>query len=182
MTRTIEYGSLRGQSASQFSSRLFSASLQTGYTFRRKETLLIEPNLVLTYSHLTQDAFTESGGSGLDLDVREQTVPSWNSNIGARLKYLFGHDDLDRGFVAFSVAWAHEWSTTENTLSARFADVNGGSHYSVEATPRDRNAAAFGLHGNFPMKGPFALVTDYSARLTSTETTQWVFGGGQWKW
>jgi uncharacterized protein with beta-barrel porin domain len=118
----------------------------------------------------------------LDLSVADRSFNSVMSSLGSGLKYSFSRDSSASGFVALTAAWEHEWSDNENALAERFADTDGGGNYTVQGTPRDRNAAAIGLHGDIPLKGNLALFAHYTATLASAQTIQSIFGGARMTW
>ena len=182
MTRTFHYGTFDGNATARFASRLFSSFVETRYALHPQESLTVFPSLSLRHTHLGQDAFTESGGSGLDLAVEHRSFNSLKSGLGASLNYSFDPHSSSRSFIALTAAWEHEWSDNENSLSARFANTDGGGNYTVHGTPRDRNAAAIGFHGEVPLKGCLALFTDYNATLGSAQTLQSILGGVRVTW
>src|ERR1035437_54266 len=179
MTRTIQYGTVNDQAASRFPSQVLSTFLETGYTFRPQTSLTVVPSISLMEQHLSQDAFTESGGSGLDLNVADRSLHSLTSSLGAGFKYSFVGHSSNSGYIALTTAWQHECSQNENALSARFSDTSGGSYYTIEATPRNRNAAAIGLHAEVPLKGNLALFTHYTATIATMQTIQGITGGAR---
>jgi uncharacterized protein with beta-barrel porin domain len=104
------------------------------------------------------------------------------SSLGAGFKYSFDGRSSNNGSIALTTAWKHECSQNENALSARFADTSGGGYYTAQATPRNRNAAEIGLHGDIPLKGNLALFAHYTAPLASAQTIQSVLGGARVTW
>jgi len=182
MTRAIRYGALDEEAQARFASRILSTFVDTEYTFQPQKSLTVSPAMSLRYTHLAQEAFTESGGSGLDLAVDDRSFHSLMSSLGAGVKYSFGPGSSSRGFIALTTAWEHEYCENENALSMRFADTDGGGNYTVRATPRDRNAAAIGLQGEVPLKGNLAFVASYTATIASAQTAQSLFGGARLTW
>jgi len=182
MTRSIRYGSVDAQAASHFPSRVLSTVVEGGYSFYPKRSLTIAPSVSLLDQHLHQDAFTESGGSGLDLNAADQTVHSLTSSLGAGFKYTFNSEAANSGFVTFTTAWQYELSQNENALSLRFSETSGGDYYMVRATPRNRNAAALGLQAEVPLNGSLALFAHYTATVATMQTAQTLNGGARLRW
>jgi len=181
-SRTIRYSGINEQSSANFNSRAYTTFLETGYSFHQRDAWTLEPALSLRQTHLSQDGFTESGAPGLDLTVADRSLNSVVSSLGVGLKRLFFQDASHPLALNASVAWEHELANTHDALSAHFAETSGGSDFTVEGTPRSRDAAAIGLEGHVPVRTNLEVFGSYTATVASVQTIQKLFGGARLKW
>jgi autotransporter-associated beta strand protein len=177
MTRSIRYGSVNEHANSNFGSRVLTTFLESGYQLQRSGILILEPTLSLRQSHLVQRSFTESGAPGLGLTIADHTLNSWMSSLGLELKRQFRQESTHPLAFMGTLAWEHEWGTTENAIQAHFAETSGGSDFTVEGTPRGRDAGVLGVEGSVPLAGDLTAFANSSARLSSTETSVRLLGG-----
>ncbi len=146
--------------------RRFQASLQTGRADGEMEGdvfgvyaeltrafdgpggLVIAPLASVAYTHVRWEAFDESGGSPLSVDVDDQEVDSALTSLGLRLST---EREMDDGILIrprVTVLWNHEWADVERDVSARFSSspTTGNTPFKVEGAevPRDHAAISAG--------------------------------------
>ncbi|HEY6927572.1 MAG TPA: autotransporter domain-containing protein [Steroidobacteraceae bacterium] len=150
--RDIEYGSSTvsvgcdGVSCSvgttgSTGAREYNFAVTSGYSFNR-EAWEFGPTLELDYHHVNVKAFTESGPSGLDLDVSGLATSSLVSKFGGMASYAL----KTRWFVMLpqmSVRYLHEFQNNPRTEAMQFAadTLPGASDraFAVYTNAPDRN-------------------------------------------
>ncbi len=182
LSRPIEFQGISEQANSRFQSRNYSSFLQAGYLYKSPERISLEPSVSLRQSHWRRDAFIETDAPGLDLGVPTQTVDSLLSSVGAKLTHRFRAKTTHPFNLGASAAWQHELLSSNNSLTAQFADAPSGGFFTVQATPRSRNDAALGLNARVLVTNHIDGFADYSATLGSGQQTQAVFGGIRLSW
>jgi autotransporter-associated beta strand protein len=181
VTRAIHFGTIHEQATAHFDSRLYTTAVQAGYTFDMPKGT-IEPSLSIRQSHLIQDRFTESGAPGLNLTVADRSIDSWDSSLGLTFHRFFFQKTPHALGVKLGMSWDHELASPEDSLSVHFAETSGGSDFTVQGTPRDRETAALGLETQLTLRPGLELWTHYTAMRGATETFQKIAGGLQWTW
>jgi outer membrane autotransporter protein len=104
----------------------------------------VQPFGSLTYTHLQQDAFDESGAGSLDLSADEEEIDSLVSRLGARLHAVVALDDGVWMRPELRAAWLHEFGDRERKLEARIGGVPGAT-MTVRGAELPRDAAELGL-------------------------------------
>ncbi len=181
LTRPIQFTGVNEQATGNFTSRVYTTLAQAGYNFAPRDHFALQPFLSLRQSHLHQSAFTESGAPGLNLSVQDQTVNSLVSALGGRLAREFRAHGAYPFTVGAQAAWEHESQDLDNRITAEFEDAPGAT-FSVQATPRRRNAAALGLDGSVTLSKNLKGFADYKATLSSGQTDIGLFGGLRFTW
>lgn len=104
----------------------------------------LQPLASLSYTHLQQDAFDESGADSLDLDVDEQEVDSLVSGLGARLHGVLQIDEELWFHPELRASWLHEFGDQERELSVRIGGTPGAG-YTVRGAEVPADAGVFGV-------------------------------------
>jgi outer membrane autotransporter protein len=136
-----------------YDARSLSAFSEVGYTVKTG-LAGFEPFAGLSYSRVTTDSFTETGGSAA-LTVGGQTSNTAFTTVGLRSSKDFnvlGFDAVARG----TAGWVHAFGDVDPTSTARFAT---GNSFTVSGTPIDQNAALLeaGLDLNLTPSSTFSL-------------------------
>jgi subtilase-type serine protease len=126
--------------------------------------VVIQPLASLSYAHLQQDAFDESGAGSLDLSAEEEEIDSLVSGVGARLHTLV---ELGDGFwlrPELRGRWLHEFGDRERKLEARIGGVPGAS-YSVRGAELPRDTGSVGLGWTVSTQGRLHVFAEYDLAL-----------------
>lgn len=128
--RQIDFTGFNGNTTADFKGNQFVASGLVGYplsmgTMRTRLT----PIAALTYSKLSQDGYTESGGNGAGLRVEDTTVTSLKSDLALKLDHRFKMSDGEiQPFI--QAGWRHEYHDDALQSVASFsADSTGASSF-----------------------------------------------------
>jgi len=78
--------------------------------------------------------------------------------------------------LGFRPAWQRQLGSTNNLITAQFADAPGAA-FTVQGPPQNRNAAALGVDGRLVLYKDLQAFVDYSATFSSGDSTQGVMGG-----
>jgi outer membrane autotransporter protein len=181
-SRAISFPGISAASAnSSFKSQVVTTFLQAGYAARSLATCLVEPSVALRENHLQQDGYAESGAPGMNLSVAGQKLDSLVSSLGLRVSRRFFNQDRYPLTLGARTAWEHELRQTDNQVSANFSD-SPGAGFTVQGTPRPRNAAALGLDGRVSLSDNLQAYADYSASLSAHAETQIALAGLRLNW
>src|SRR5262249_4622318 len=130
----------------------------SGFTF--------QPTASLTYTHVQQDSFHESGAGTLSIDADEQEINSVVSGLGLRVhgRYALAEDlwllpELHAG-------WLHEFGDTERKLDARIGGVPGAA-YSVRGAEIGRDCGSFGLGWTGTRAGRLPVSSEHRGGVNS---------------
>lgn len=130
-----------------------NAFSEVGYTVKTA-LASFEPFAGLSYSRVTTDSFTETGGSAA-LNVESTTTNTSYTTLGLRSSKEFtflGTEAVARG----TAGWVHAFGDIDPTSTASFAT---GDSFTVSGTPIDQNAALLeaGLDLNLTPSSTFSL-------------------------
>ena len=120
--RTVNIGSFEGNTEGDWSGTHINGSLRAGYDIALTEKYWIRPTLSLDYLRLSEDAYTETGDSGLTLAVDGRTTESAAAtalfNFGAKFQ---GKRTWIRPSVR--VGYRNEFINDPASTSFRFANL-----------------------------------------------------------
>lgn len=118
----------------------FNGLLEVGVD-RRIGKMKASPSLSAEYSHLSVDAYSESGADGLNLNIKDQTAESLRTVLGSRLSR-----DFNRGKTTWTpsarLGWQHEFKDESRPIEAQFAA--GGDAFTVKTAEAGKDSALLG--------------------------------------
>ncbi|WP_290990446.1 autotransporter outer membrane beta-barrel domain-containing protein [Hyphomicrobium sp.] len=136
----------------------FNASIEVGAPMQHAGTI-ITPVASLTYSHLHQDAYTESSDGGMALGVDGQTNNSLVSGLGLKGLVPIANDTVIEG----RALWLHEFGDDAQSVTASFAA--GGGTFTAAGPGVGRDTADLGV-GMLAQIGPnSAFQLNYDANV-----------------
>jgi len=124
--------------AGSFDAWQYSAKLDAGYPVNLGKFTLV-PLAGLTYIHLTQDGYTESGLGALSVNGRDTN--SLRSGVGAKGIVSLYEGDI-KAKLELRAIWNHEFANTAQDTTARFAA--GGSSFTTSGISPERDSANLG--------------------------------------
>jgi len=129
-SRTVNFTGFSGQANGQFTGKQYVARAEAGYPLAIG-AYTVTPLASLTYSHLRQNGYTETGGNGAGLSVGDTHLTSATSDLGAKLERAF---TTACGTVVpyIQVSWRHEYGNAQQRINARFvADPTGETGFTT---------------------------------------------------
>ncbi len=115
----------------------YAISLSAGYDIFRKGFTLGAFG-TFAYSRTDVDSYQESGATGLDLAVDDQSIDSLTTTLGAKVSYA-----LSTSFGVLvpqlSVDWEHEFEDGDRTLDVRFVHDPNGYLFGIPTDSPDRD-------------------------------------------
>ena len=165
-------GTVAGQLTGDPSSDVMSFYGETGYRLSAGGLGNITPFVGLGVAAATLDGFTEKDedGTGAALRFDSDDASSTVSMLGMRLDSL-----LDMGSGVFtpelSVAWAHEFGDTYQTLDASFADGPPGTSFTVIGSEVARDSLVVGADINMALTAGLDLRLSYDGWFNGDYTS-----------
>src|SRR5207253_1484193 len=104
------------------------------------------------------------------------------SALGTRVLRTFNTNGQHPYYLGVRGSWLHELRDTNNAITASFAEATNSPAFTVQGTPRSRNAAGLGLEGRLDLGRNTQAFADYSATLSSQQQSHGIFGGLSVKW
>jgi outer membrane autotransporter protein len=132
--------------------RTLNGSLYFGYDFGAGG-LTVTPMVGYAYSRATVNAFTESGASGLDLSVDEQTIKSATVNVGLQMNFAWN--------TSFGVILPHLRVTSVHELEE--ATPMLGMHFAAD--PLGSAGSTFAVQGDVPNRVYWKLAAGTSIQF-----------------
>ncbi|MFN0218465.1 MAG: autotransporter outer membrane beta-barrel domain-containing protein [Hyphomicrobium sp.] len=135
----------------------FNAAAEAGAPIRTNG-LIVTPFASLTYSHLDQDAYTETGGV-VALAIEDQKTESLVSGLGVKALAPLSKTAAIEG----RAVWLHEFEDVSQTVTASFAAGGGTFTAAGPAVGRDTAGLGFRFLGQINEAAVFEL--NYDANL-----------------
>jgi outer membrane autotransporter protein len=129
--------------SSAFNGNQMGARLGLGYGIDLGSKLKLTPMASVDYSRLTQDAYTETGASAINLAVDAQSTNNTRLGLGARLS-----NEWTEGSTTYRPEVALNWSQNSNSISndVNAAFVGGGVGFVTPGTTAvSRNSVNLGV-------------------------------------
>lgn len=140
---TVFLASLPGQQTADYSSHDIGFGVSAGLE-QRTGPVSITPIAAIDWKHQRVPAYTESGGTGLELAFDPASRTSLRSALGLRLATAV--PALNWMLEPYASAqWDHEFRDDARTLSVSFADDTRATRFSYRTDGPDRNWGEFGL-------------------------------------
>ncbi len=143
MTRQIVLPNLAARTAQgRTGANQFLAQVEAGYRIGIYEpaALSITPFARFQGTTNSQNGFTESGASALNLAVAAQTTGSARSVLGAEFAGAFGPEGREKLALQMRLGWAHEYANTARPVTASFAGAPGANFTVFGAAPQTDSA------------------------------------------
>ena len=133
--REIGFTGFSGIAKGSFSGQQYVARAEGGYPLALGKAT-ITPLASLTYSHLNQNDYTETGGNGAALAVGSTHATSVRSGLGVKLEQGF-ETSYGKLVPQVQLTWVHEFNRNPAVTGASFAaDPSGQTAFTtVGATP-----------------------------------------------
>lgn len=134
-TRLVSMQGFNGAAGGSFNGQQYVGSAEFGWPLAAGRAI-VTPLVGLSYSHLNQPGYTESGGNGAALSVGSASASSVRSALGAKIGVPF-ETSSGTWMPELSVRWVHEYNRTRLSTGASFAaDPSGQTAFTtVGATP-----------------------------------------------
>lgn len=151
----------------------YSVYLGAGYNFNVNK-LAIVPFCTLSYVHLDENGFTESGADSLDLIVDGRGTDSFVSELGIRTGYAF---KLTNGSLIpeFSTAFRYDFDIDDRVITSSFAG-SPGAKFSIKGQEPDKYGAVLGAGLTFIHNSGFSTSLKYSGEFSERNASHGVMG------
>ncbi|MDR0779890.1 MAG: autotransporter domain-containing protein [Pseudomonadales bacterium] len=140
---------------SQTNGDQWGARLAAGWNTDLGSNLSLTPQVRLDWSKLDLDAYNESGGGGLALNVASQSLDRLRASVGGQLDWAWSAT-IKPYVRAF---WGYEFKDGEVTTSATFA--TGGSPFTVTDQGPGSSAYTLGLGINVLQTNTFSAAVSF---------------------
>jgi len=154
----FDVGAIDGLNANaDYKADQYTAHLEIGKDFMIKPAYAptITPTLGATYTHLSPDAYTETGAGGASLTVETDSIESFE--LGAAIKSQWDIKQSDGALLSPSLHAGYRYDLIGDTIQATSNFTGGG--------------ASFNTQGANPAKG----ATNIGAGLKYKATSNWTF-------
>jgi subtilase-type serine protease len=164
--RQITFAAIDRAAAAEYGGHELTLAGETGYRLALGD-LAAEPVAGLAYTRLIEAGYEESGAGAVDLTVDGRTTQSLRSTLGLRL----GLDETARVRPQASLAWGHEFATTERGANARFAGGGGSFTLDGAEAPRDLALVTIGIEADLAPGTLLAIGADGALGQDQTQGT-----------
>ena len=116
---------------SQYDSNVFAAAVDARRTFQQGDTTTLTPSISAAYTQIRDDAYTETGAGGLNLDVSERSSEELVLGVDGRVDYQLGFNAL----VTANLGVAYDAMQSQNSITAAFAGAPGAAFTTLGLDP-----------------------------------------------
>ena len=183
MQRQITVPGLSRIANGRTGANLFFGQVEAGYRFDigGLAAAYVTPFARLQGATTTQDAFTESGASALDLSVAAQTTNSLRSVLGAQLGGAMDLGWRDKLAMMFKLGWGHEYADTGRPVTASFVGAPALSFTTYGAAPQ-RDSVVLGLSATTALADATSLYFRYEGDISSQDSNHALTAGFRMIW
>jgi outer membrane autotransporter protein len=169
--RVVSFTNFSGVASGTHDGTQYVAKAAGGYRLPMGESgTTLTPIWGLTYSHLNQDSYTESGGNGAALHVNSLGDNSLKGEAGLKLEHSFAmaHGDVVPEVRAM---YRHEFDSGAQVQTASFAADENASFSTLDARPIV-NSGVFSTGVNFLGKDGMTVTLRYTAEAATGYVSQ----------
>ncbi len=167
--RVLNTGRVLDNATGSFDGWQYGAKVEAGYPLPYG-SISVVPLAALYYTHLSQDAYTESSLRGAALSINASDTDSFRTGLGARALFAIPADNMSSS-IEFRALWLHEFGDTAQVTTARFAA--GGSTFTTTGFQPGRDSASLGLGAWFASPdGRQRVLIGYNLQLSSQYNAQ----------
>ncbi|HVY07005.1 MAG TPA: autotransporter domain-containing protein [Burkholderiales bacterium] len=160
--RIVTVGAVRDNATANHDGTQYSARVEGGLPMKLGNNMLV-PVASLQYSHLDQEAYTESSTAGTALAVDKSRTDSIRSGLGAKMIFDMSEPD-SRMAVELRAIWLHEFGDTSQDSTAKFAA--GGTSFTTSGADIGRDSANLGIGMRFTSaNGRQQVLVSYDAEI-----------------
>ena len=139
--RRVTFGGLTANSSPDGDEVL--ANLSGGYDFKLGGNWVVSPEVGLLYTHVTENAFTESGAGVFDLSHADQDIDSLRTKLGFHVLHDFTWDGI-KFTPQFRAAWYHECLDDSRGVNARLPGAPALGSFVIQTNSQGRDFALVG--------------------------------------
>lgn len=161
----------------------FYGQLETGYRvdIGGAAQAFVTPFARLQGSTSTQNGFSESGASSLNLSVATQTTNSVRSVFGAQLGGAIDMGLHDKLAMKFRLGWSHEYADTGRPVTAAFAGAPAVPFTTNGISPQ-RDGIVIGLSANTAIAEATSIYFRYEGDLSGQDSSHALTAGVRMTW
>ena len=160
-SRILNFGGINRTILGNFDSNQYMAKVSAGVPNNIKGATFITPTAGLSWTHVTSDSYTETGGVGFNQIVNPENVDVVVGSVGVKIhtKTKFGN-----GFIVPELRGGlnYDFAGDEATASATF--TGGGAAFNVTGAEVAQLSGNAGL-GLTYVHGAFSLSAKYDAEI-----------------
>lgn len=150
-------------------SNTISANLEVGYKFDLSNNLYLKPSIIGGYTHLTQDAYKETGAGGANLSIDKYNTNSSNLGVSLKTQKVFAQNNKDFADVEFGIGYVEEFGDTNKALNATFASAPSSGSFEINGIDKDENKFIASISTNYYLSSTSSLFASVNGAKNSDE-------------
>ncbi|MEC5386572.1 autotransporter domain-containing protein [Uliginosibacterium sp. H3] len=169
--RSVSYTGFSGNATGQYEGTQYIASGLAGFPVKLDTAMTLTPITGLTWSHLIQEAYTETGSTAA-LHVNATSATSLRSDLGAKLERTFKTSYGEITPIAL-VSWRHEFRDTSVQSVANFAaDTSGATSFTTRGSTGQADTGVLVLGATLARSQNLTLAAHYTLNAANGYTSQ----------
>ena len=173
--RAIDFTGFSSTAYGQFNGIQYVSSVHGGYPINLDalaSNTTLTPLARLTYSHLRQNGYSETGGNGAALNVSAANSSSLKSELGAKLerRYASSYGEV---VPSLQLGWRHEFHTNARQLVASYiSDTTGSTSFATQGASGISDTGVLGLALTLARSANLTMAVRYAIEGASGYTAQ----------
>lgn len=150
-------------------SNTISTNLEVGYKFDLSNNLYLKPSIIGGYTHLTQDAYKETGAGGANLSIDKYNTNSSNLGVSLKTQKVFTQNNKDFADVEFGIGYVEEFGDTNKALNATFASAPNSGNFEIRGVDKDSHKYIASISTNYYLSSTSSLFASVNGAKNSDE-------------
>jgi outer membrane autotransporter protein len=150
-------------------SNTITTGLEVGYKFDLSNQLYLKPSIIGGYTHLTQDAYNETGAGGANLSIDKYNTNSSNLGVSLKTQKVFTQNNKDFADVEFGIGYVEEFGDTNKALNATFASAPNTGNFEIRGVDKDTNKYIASISTNYYLSSTSSLFASVNGAKNSDE-------------
>jgi outer membrane autotransporter protein len=174
--RQILIGTSQRIANADYDAQQYSGKLETGYTFKFKNTNALEvtPFISLAYSYLDTSAYTEENAGALNLSVESEGYQQLSQALGTKLAYPLLWQGVGILIPSVKAAWLHDYTDDNLQTTSRF--IGGGSSFTTTGAKPATEGLLVGAELALLSQGSWTLSGNWDLELKDQYNSHTYYG------
>jgi len=162
--RSVRFNAIDRTASSDTDANDVSVFFEAAYHVPMQQNVLVQPMVSVTYDHLDQGSFSESGLNSLDLDINGDEVDTLQTNFGVRVA-LFGRDDNGRYILPqLRLAYEREWLDPSRAITGNLNSAGSNGEFKANGLSLPQDRGVIGVSSEVGISDSLNLFADYDLR------------------
>ncbi len=178
--RDLNFGGFSHTATADYTDQTLTFDGEVARTVGLGQDVWLEPYAGASVLQQFLGHFSESGADAANLERDSDRVLTGDTKLGLRLSTMVQADENVRIVPMAGLAWKHHVGSRANANTLHF--LSGGSEFTVNGTPADRNTLALSLGGAITAGDHWQAFATYAPSISEHQTEHAFSLGARYEW